>query len=100
MKFLFDIDHTLNNPELTETFILASLVSKEHDVVFITSRADNEFISKRFSGNYKLFVQPDDDPRDETRWKGDLLNSMAEQEQIILVNALNLSRHTIAVKKI
>ena len=99
MKFLFDIDNTLNSSELHETFLLASLVSKEHGVVFITSRTKDDFVRSRFSGEYELHVQPKDDPRDETTWKGDLLNNMAGQEETILVNALNLSRHTSAVFK-
>ena len=106
MKFVFDLDYTLNDDGLSETFLLAMCVeSSNHKVVFISNKQEQDrveldnFIQDKFVGEYELFLAPDGDTRDDARWKGDLLNNMTEQDETILVNALNLSKHTAAVRR-
>lgn len=105
MKFLFDLDYTLNDKGLSETFLLASCVSSNnHSVIFITNKQESnkkeldDFIQEKFRGEYELYTAPDGDTRSDTRWKGDLMNNMANQDSIVVVNALNLSKHTRVVK--
>ena len=97
MKFLFDIDQTLNDEDLSETFLLASLVAKEHDVIFVTTKVSDDFIRERFFEPYELHTMTNDDVRGPTKWMSDLLRDLADQEITILVNALNLSKHTRVV---
>jgi hypothetical protein len=106
MKFLFDLDYTLNDEGLSETFLLAMCVeSNNHKVVFISHEEEHSgmkvdnFIQDKFVGDYELFLKPDGDIRESTEWKRDLLDNMAQQDETILVNALNLSKHTAAVRR-
>ena len=96
-KFLFDLDAVLDDEALVETWILANCVTKHHIVIFVSNRYESlrpsieKKIRKHFSGPMELRLRPEG--TEEIVWKGEILKSLEDKTSIVLVNALNLSKH-------